>query len=73
MEASLEKLVARFLESESGATAIEYGFLMALLSMALVVALQSFGASLSNLFTFAGSTVSSAIPTSPPATPPQSG
>ena len=66
MTFSRKNLVTEFLESESGASAIEYGFLMATISLALVIALQATGASLSSLFGFVGSTIMSSIPTPPP-------
>ena len=41
----------KFLADESGATAIEYGLIAALVSVAGIVALESMGESLSSLFT----------------------
>ena len=41
----------KFLADESGATAIEYGLIAALVSVAGIVALESMGQSLSTLFT----------------------
>jgi len=74
METSFGKMASRFLDSESGDSAIEYGFLMALLSLALIVSLQAAGASLSNLFNFVSVSFNGAIPAAPtPATPPHSG
>ncbi len=40
----------RFLKNKSGATAIEYGLIAALVSVAAVVALQSLGSSLNSMF-----------------------
>lgn len=40
----------KFLKDESGATAIEYGLIAALVSVAGIVALESMGGSLSALF-----------------------
>ncbi len=40
----------RFLKNKSGATAIEYGLIAALVSVAAVVALQSLGTSLNSMF-----------------------
>ncbi len=40
----------RFLKDKSGATAIEYGLIAALVSVAAVVALQSLGTSLNSMF-----------------------
>jgi pilus assembly protein Flp/PilA len=42
----MSKLVARFAKDESGATAIEYGLIAALIGIAIMV-----GSSLNNLFT----------------------
>ena len=41
----------KFLKDESGATAIEYGLIAALVSVAGIVALEAMGGSLSTLFT----------------------
>ena len=51
--------LARFLTDESGATAIEYGLIAALVSVAAIGALTALGTNLSNLF----DTVSSAVST----------
>ena len=48
-----------FAKDESGATAIEYGLIAALVSVAAIGALTAMGGSLSNMFT----TVSSALST----------
>ena len=42
----MSKLFARFLKDESGATAIEYGLIAALIAVVLVGALQAVGGSL---------------------------
>ena len=49
----------RFLTDESGATAIEYGLIAALVSVAAIGALTALGGSLNTLF----ATVSSAVST----------
>ena len=41
----------RFLRDESGATAIEYGLIAALVSVAAIVALTALGNALENIFT----------------------
>jgi pilus assembly protein Flp/PilA len=46
------------IKDESGATAIEYGLIAALVSVAIIVALTALGGSLSNLFTNISDTVS---------------
>jgi len=44
-------LFARFAQDESGATAIEYGLIAALISVGIIVAASALGNSLGNLFT----------------------
>lgn len=44
-------LFTRFAQDESGATAIEYGLIAALISVGIIVAASALGNSLSNLFT----------------------
>ena len=46
----MSKFVQRFLKDESGATAIEYGLIAALIAVVLVGALQLVGTSLTNTF-----------------------
>ena len=43
--------IRKFLSDESGATAIEYGLIAALVSVAAIGALQAMGNSLSDMFT----------------------
>jgi len=45
------KKLARFLEDESGATAIEYGLIAAGISVAIIAVVQSLGSSLNTTFT----------------------
>ena len=45
------KLFNEILNDESGATAIEYGLIAALIAVALIAALGSVGGSLNNTFT----------------------
>ncbi|HSS62885.1 MAG TPA: Flp family type IVb pilin [Gammaproteobacteria bacterium] len=58
------KQIHAFCRDESGATAIEYGLIAALVSVAAITALTAMGASLTNLFetvnTALGTAVSSA-------------
>ncbi|MGV8955871.1 MAG: Flp family type IVb pilin, partial [Cypionkella sp.] len=42
---------ARFAQDESGATAIEYGLIAALISVGIIVAVTALGNSLGNTFT----------------------
>ncbi|HEX6980596.1 MAG TPA: Flp family type IVb pilin [Alphaproteobacteria bacterium] len=46
----MRHLFNRLLRDESGATAIEYGLIAALVSVAAIVALQAMGTSLTNIF-----------------------
>jgi pilus assembly protein Flp/PilA len=46
----MSKFVTRFLKDESGATAIEYGLIAALIAVVLVGALQAVGDSLGGAF-----------------------
>jgi pilus assembly protein Flp/PilA len=46
----LSKFVSRFLKDESGATAIEYGLIAALVAVVLVTALTALGTKLSSTF-----------------------
>jgi pilus assembly protein Flp/PilA len=55
-------IFSRFLKDESGATAIEYGLIAALVGVALIVSLTALGGDLSALFTSIGSTLSTATP-----------
>jgi pilus assembly protein Flp/PilA len=48
----MKTIFARFAQDESGATAIEYGLIAALISVALIVAATAVGGNLSNLFTY---------------------
>lgn len=44
-------ILSRFASDESGATAIEYGLIAALISVAIITALTTIGTKLSNTFT----------------------
>ncbi|UWU14246.1 Flp family type IVb pilin [Rhizobium sullae] len=46
----MTKLFSRFLKDESGATAIEYGLIAALISVALITGATTLGSSLNNTF-----------------------
>jgi pilus assembly protein Flp/PilA len=54
----MSEFVQRFLNEESGATAIEYGLIAALVAVTLVAALTALGAKVSGLF----SNVANAMP-----------
>jgi pilus assembly protein Flp/PilA len=49
-----------FFRNESGATAIEYGLIAALISVAAVIAMRYVGTELSSTFHYVGSNMSSA-------------
>ncbi|MGK9052106.1 Flp family type IVb pilin [Neorhizobium petrolearium] len=46
----MSKIFARFLKDESGATAIEYGLIAALISVALITGASTLGGSLNTQF-----------------------
>ncbi|WP_411289248.1 Flp family type IVb pilin [Phenylobacterium sp.] len=54
----MSKFITRFLKDESGATAIEYGLIAALVAVVLVTALTAMGTKLTGTF----NTVSSKLP-----------
>ncbi|NLS01890.1 Flp family type IVb pilin [Rhizobium sp. P32RR-XVIII] len=56
----MTKLFSRFLKDESGATAIEYGLIAALISVALIAGASSLGGSLNNTFQNLSTKMSSA-------------
>jgi pilus assembly protein Flp/PilA len=47
----MTKLLSRFLKDESGATAIEYGLIAALISVAIITGATTLGGTLSSTFT----------------------
>ena len=46
----MSKIVARFVKDESGATAIEYGLIAALIALAIMVGAGALGNALNNKF-----------------------
>ena len=46
----MKNLVVRFAKCESGATAIEYGLIAALIGVAIITAVSATGSSISNTF-----------------------
>lgn len=52
----------KFVSDESGATAIEYGLIAALVSVAAIVALNSMGGSLRSMFTTVSTQLNNAAP-----------
>ncbi|WP_112945154.1 MULTISPECIES: Flp family type IVb pilin [unclassified Rhizobium] len=59
----MTKLVSRFLKDESGATAIEYGLIAALISVALITGATALGNKLNVMFNNLSNTISSKTPT----------
>ena len=55
------KIIRSFVRDESGATAIEYGLIAALVSVAAITALQEMGSSLDQMFTKISSTLDGAV------------
>ena len=55
----MQNLFARFVSDESGATAIEYGLIASLISIAIIGAAKNLGSNISNTF----STVAASITT----------
>lgn len=53
----MTKIFARFLKDESGATAIEYGLIAALISVALITGATTLGNALNTRFDKLGTTV----------------
>ena len=53
-------MLKKFLKDESGATAIEYGLIAALISVALITGVGTFSNTLSNQMTFIANTMNGA-------------
>ncbi|MDZ4365192.1 Flp family type IVb pilin [Brevundimonas sp.] len=47
----MRRLIARFVQDRSGATALEYGIIMALMFLVMLGALSAFGGTGSGIFT----------------------
>jgi pilus assembly protein Flp/PilA len=58
----MTKLFIRFLKDESGATAIEYGLIAALISIGIIAGATSLGGSVNNTFNSLGGTMVNAAP-----------
>jgi pilus assembly protein Flp/PilA len=58
----MSKLVARFVKDESGATAIEYGLIAALIALAILVGAGAVGNSLSTKFNKIANTLNTTNP-----------
>ena len=59
------KLIKDFAKDDSGATAIEYGLIAALVSVAAVTALTSVGSSLDTMFSSVSTTLDNAVAPAP--------
>jgi pilus assembly protein Flp/PilA len=59
----MKNLVTRFIQDESGATAIEYGMIAALISVAIITALSNIGSKLFTTFNTIDSKL--VLPTAP--------
>lgn len=46
----MSKFVSRFMKDESGATAIEYGLIVALIAVVIITAVQTLGGKLNTAF-----------------------
>ena len=57
----MTELIRCFAEDEGGATAIEYGLIAALVSVAAIGALTAMGGSLATMFNTVSSSLSSAV------------
>ncbi len=55
-------MITQLLHEESGATAIEYGLIAALVAVAIIIALTALGTSLSSLFDGISSELADATP-----------
>ena len=56
----MSKLVARFVKDESGATAIEYGLIAALIAVAIIAGAGALGTAINDKFMFIKGKVASA-------------
>jgi pilus assembly protein Flp/PilA len=53
----MSKFVTRFMQDDSGATAIEYGLIVALIAVVIITAVTTVGANLSTQFSSVGAAV----------------
>ncbi|HEY1224065.1 MAG TPA: Flp family type IVb pilin [Brevundimonas sp.] len=57
----MRRFISRFLSDESGATALEYGIILALMFLVILSALTAFGGTGSGIFNTAMNTLRSAM------------
>lgn len=60
-------LFARFVKDESGATAIEYGLIAALISVGIIAAATTLGTNIGSVFNSIGGSLENALPAAPAA------
>ena len=53
----MTKLISRFVADESGATAIEYGLIVALIAVVIIAAVTTLGSNLNTTLSTAGSAI----------------
>ena len=53
----MSKFVTRFVKDESGATAIEYGLIVALIAVVIITAVSTLGTKLNSAFTKVGTSL----------------
>ena len=53
----MTKFVSRFMNDESGATAIEYGLIVALIAVVIITAVTTVGTNLKTSFTSVGTSI----------------
>ncbi len=53
----MSKFVTRFMKDESGATAIEYGLIVALIAVVIITAVTTVGTNLKTSFTTVGTSI----------------
>ena len=63
----MTKLFERFMNDESGATAIEYGLIAALISVALITGATTLGNALNNQFDGLATKMTESLPAATPA------
>lgn len=59
---TMMKHLKMFMQDEEGASAIEYGLLVALIAAVIIGAVQLLGGTLNNVFANVGSAIESALP-----------
>ena len=57
----MSKFFTRFMKDESGATAIEYGLIAALVAVAIIGAATMLGTKISGTFNYASNTMSTSV------------